>query len=78
VTGQNLVIDGGTMLPSSQMDPVLEPLLALFDQAVREGFLRAQNRAMALADTDIGRLLDAMAAYRAEPVSKWLKDAQQL
>lgn len=33
VTGQNLVIDGGTMLPSSQMDPVLEPLLALFDEA---------------------------------------------
>ena len=55
-----------------------DPLLALFDQAVREGFLRAQNRAMALADTDIGRLLDAMAAYRAEPVSKWLKEERQL
>ena len=55
-----------------------DPLLALFDQAVREGFLRSQNRAMALAETDIGRLLDAMAAYRAEPVSKWLKEAQQL
>ena len=49
-----------------------------FDHAVHEGFLRPQNRAMALADTDIGRLLDAMTAYRPEPVSKWLKEERQL
>ena len=55
-----------------------DPLLALFDHVVREGFLRQQNRAMALAETDIGRLLDAMAAYRAEPVSKWLQEERQL
>ncbi len=55
-----------------------DPLLALFDHAVHEGFLRPQNRAMALADTDSGRLLDAMAAYRPEPVSKWLKEERQL
>ena len=55
-----------------------DPLLALFDHAVQEGFLREQNRAMALAETDIGRLLDAMGSYRAEPVSKWLKEERQL
>ena len=55
-----------------------DPLLALFDHAVGEGFLREQNRAMALADTDIGRLLDKMATYRPEPVSKWLKEEKQL
>lgn len=55
-----------------------DPLLAMFDRAVADGFLRAQNRAMALADNDIGRLLDAMAIYQAEPVSKWLKDEKQL
>jgi hypothetical protein len=55
-----------------------DPLLALFDRAVVEGFLRAQNRAMALADTDSERLLAAMAAYRPEPVSKWLKEERQL
>ena len=53
-------------------------LLALFDHAVGEGFLREKNRAMALAETDIERLLDAMAAYRAEPVSQWLKDSKEL
>ena len=55
-----------------------DPLLALFDHAVKEGFLRQQNRAMALAETDIERLLDAMAAYQPEPVSKWLKEEKQL
>lgn len=55
-----------------------EPLLKLFDNAVGEGFLRPQNRAMALADTDMERLLDTMSHYRAEPVSKWLKDEKLL
>jgi hypothetical protein len=55
-----------------------DPLLALFDKAVEEGFLRAQNRAMALADTDIEKLLAAMTGYRPEPVSKWLKEEKQL
>ncbi len=30
LTGQNVVLDGGTLLPSAQMDPVLGPLLELF------------------------------------------------
>ncbi len=55
-----------------------DPLLALFEHAVAEGFLREENRAMALAADDIESLLAALAAYRPEPVSKWLKDAQQL
>ncbi len=55
-----------------------DPLLGLFDRAVNEGFLRAQNRAMALADTDIERLLGTMSSYQAEPVSKWLKEEKQL
>ncbi len=55
-----------------------DPLLAMFERAVADGFLRLQNRAMALADSDIEGLLAAMAAYRAEPVSKWLKEEKQL
>jgi len=55
-----------------------DPLLAMFDKAVAEGFLRAENRAMALADTDIEKLLATMTAYRPEPVSKWLKEEKQL
>ncbi|UCV15211.1 LOG family protein [Quatrionicoccus australiensis] len=55
-----------------------DPLLALFDHAVGEGFLRPQNRAMALADSDGERLLAAMAAFQPEPVSNWLKQEKQL
>ena len=55
-----------------------DPLLALFERAVADGFLRQENRAMALAAEDIETLLAAMAAFRPEPVSKWLKEAQQL
>lgn len=33
VTGQNIVLDGGTLLPSAQMDPVLGPLLEMFGAA---------------------------------------------
>jgi hypothetical protein len=54
------------------------PLLALFDQAVEEGFLRAQNRAMALTATDAEALLAAMAEYEAEPVTQWLTARNQL
>lgn len=55
-----------------------DPLLALFDHAAAEGFLREQNRAMALSDSDPEALLAAMAAFRPEPVSKWLKEERQL
>lgn len=55
-----------------------DPLLAMFDRAVSDGFLRPQNRAMALADRDIENLLAQMENYRPEPVSKWLKEDRQL
>ena len=55
-----------------------DPLLAMFDRAAAEGFLREQNRAMALSDNDAETLLAAMATFRPEPVSKWLKEERQL
>lgn len=55
-----------------------DPLLAMFDHAAAEGFLREQNRAMALSNSDAEALLAAMAAFRPEPVSKWLKEERQL
>jgi uncharacterized protein (TIGR00730 family) len=55
-----------------------DPLLGLFDHAVKEGFLRQQNRDMVLAETDIERLLEVMTHYRPEAVSKWLKETKQL
>lgn len=43
MTGQNLVLDGGTMLSSAQMDPVLGPLLDTFSEASRTGTPGEQN-----------------------------------
>ncbi len=48
------------------------PLLALFDQAVREEFLREENRRLVLDDADPVRLLEKMAAFEPEPVPKWI------
>ena len=36
LTGQNIVLDGGTLLPSAQMDPVLGPLLDMFGGATEK------------------------------------------
>lgn len=42
-----------------------DPLIALFDRAVAEGFLRKRHRALVVADTDPERLLAAMARFEA-------------
>ncbi|MDD5295526.1 MAG: TIGR00730 family Rossman fold protein [Rhodocyclaceae bacterium] len=55
-----------------------DPLLAMYDRAVEEGFLRPQNRAMALTATDSPTLLAAMTEYEAEPVTKWLTKRSEL
>jgi uncharacterized protein (TIGR00730 family) len=50
-----------------------DPLLALFDRAVADGFLRPQNRQIVLADHDAAALIDRLAepADAAEP--KWIR-----
>jgi uncharacterized protein (TIGR00730 family) len=49
-----------------------DPLLELFDQAVREGFLREENRRLVLDDHDSCRLLRRLAEFRSETVAKWI------
>jgi uncharacterized protein (TIGR00730 family) len=48
------------------------PLLELFDHAVREGFLREENRRLVLDDHDPVRLLAKMEAFSPQPVPKWI------
>lgn len=47
-------------------------MLAMFDHAVREQFVNPRHRAMIIADSDPGQLLDAMAAYQGPPLEQWL------
>ena len=49
-----------------------DPLLALFDHAVHEGFLRAENRRLVLEDRDSEQLLEKMAGFAPIPADKWI------
>ena len=48
------------------------PLLELFDHAVREGFLREENRRLVMDAADPARLLKKMVAFKSTPVGKWI------
>ena len=49
-----------------------DPPLELFDHAVREGFLREDNRGLVLEDRNAERLLAKMAAFVPAAVDKWV------
>src|SRR5271169_2934355 len=48
------------------VDGYYDPLLAMADSAVVEGFLRDSNRALLLADTEPERLLDRLSKHSSE------------
>ncbi|HYG61452.1 MAG TPA: TIGR00730 family Rossman fold protein [Thermoanaerobaculia bacterium] len=54
------------------VDGYYAPLLALFDHAVAEGFIRPQHRALVIAESDPERLLDRLAAFQPPAVAKWI------
>jgi uncharacterized protein (TIGR00730 family) len=49
-----------------------DPLLALFDRAAAEGFLRPENRGLVLTDTTAAVLLEKLAAWVPTTTDKWL------
>ena len=49
-----------------------DSLLELFDHAVREGFLRQENRRIVLEDSDPEGLLEKMSVFVPRPVDKWI------
>lgn len=49
-----------------------DPLLAMADRAVDEGFLRDVHREMLIADTDPVRLLDRLSRYVVPVADKWI------
>ena len=48
-----------------------EPLIALFDQTVAEGFVRPDHRSLVLAGEDPGKLLDRMEGHVPPFEKKW-------
>lgn len=53
-----------------------DPLLALFDTAVREQFLPVQHRNMLLVGDDPRALLEAISAYKPPVVEKWISRSE--
>lgn len=49
-----------------------DPLIALFDHMVAEGFLSEKHRAMILVETQPGALLESFARYEPPAVPKWI------
>jgi len=54
------------------VDGYYAPLQSFLDRAVTERFVRAEHRSMLLVERDAERLLDALAAWRAPAVEKWI------
>jgi hypothetical protein len=50
-----------------------DPLLAMADKGVAEGFLRQVHRDMLLSDDDPARLVDRLTGYSVPFVEKWLE-----
>ena len=54
-----------------------DPLLALFDRAVAEGFVKPSNRELVVASDDPAALLDSLAAPLGAPEPKWIRSAEE-
>lgn len=49
-----------------------DPLLSLFDRAVKEGFLKAVHRKIGIADNSPERLVKRLLEYAPSDVDKWI------
>ena len=54
-----------------------DPLLALFDRAVADGFLKAANRSLVADDTDPAALLDKLSLPLTAPEPKWIRTTEE-
>ncbi len=54
------------------VDGYWQPLIAFFDHAVQERFLRPEHRSMLITAADPAGLLDALARYVPSPRAAWL------
>jgi uncharacterized protein (TIGR00730 family) len=54
------------------VESYFDGLLAWLDRAVDDGFVKARNRAIVLADSDLGRLLDRLAGAALPELRRWI------
>lgn len=56
------------------VDGYYDPLIAFFDRAVAEGFLRPEHRRLLVVGSDPEALLDRFEAWRPPHVEKWIDE----
>lgn len=54
-----------------------DPLLALFDRAADDGFIRTDNRDIVIADADPARLLERLSVPPEAPARPWIRSPQE-
>ncbi len=55
------------------VDGYFDPLVALIDHAIREGFITAAHRELVVVESEPARLLDHLATHEMPLVRRWLK-----
>jgi hypothetical protein len=55
------------------VDGYYDPLLALFDRAVTEQFVRPIHRSLVLVESGLDQLLSSMTSYRPPALDKWIQ-----
>ena len=58
------------------LDNFFDPLLNMFDHAVKEGFISAIDRRLIIDDYDPMRVIHRLKSFDVPPPSKWLTTAQ--
>ena len=59
------------------VDGFYDPLLALFDRAVADGFIKPSNRELVVSHTDPAALLTALSAPLNATEPKWIRNSEQ-
>jgi len=59
------------------VDGFYDPLLALVDRAVADGFIKAENRGIVIADRDPASLLDRLAQPMAAGENPWIRRPEE-
>lgn len=54
-----------------------DPLLAMFDRGVAEGFIHPQHRALVLEESDPGRLIERMLGFVPPDAEKWIAPGER-
>jgi uncharacterized protein (TIGR00730 family) len=54
------------------VDGFYDPLLALFDRAVKEGFVRPVHRELVMIESDLEKLLSRFETFQPPAIAKWI------